>query len=55
LQTAIEIFRHINETNIACLVISIISLIILMGFKEINEKYSHKFPAPIPIEITAVS
>lgn len=52
--TTIEIFKHIHKTNIACLVISIISLIVLFVFKVVNDKYSHKFPAPIPIEITVV-
>lgn len=52
--TAVELFKHVSETNIATLVISIISLIILFIFKVVNDKYSHKFPAPIPIEITTV-
>lgn len=52
--TAIEIFKHIRYTNPAIVVISIISLIVLFVFKLINDKYSHKFPAPIPIEITTV-
>lgn len=52
--TAIELVKHITKTNFACLVISIISLAVLFIFKVINDKYSHKFPAPIPIEITAV-
>lgn len=52
--TTIEIFKHIHKTNFACLVISLISLTILFIFKTVNDKYSHKFPAPIPIEITVV-
>ena len=52
--TTIEIFKHIHKTNLACLVISIISLAILFIFKLINDKYSSKFPAPVPIEITIV-
>jgi len=52
--TAIELFKHISKTNIAVLIISIISLVVLFVFKMINDKYSHKFPAPIPIEIITV-
>jgi len=52
--TTIEIFKHIQYTNPTIVVISVISLIVLFVFKLINDKWSHKMPAPIPIEITTV-
>uniref|UniRef100_A0A8D0CBT4 Solute carrier family 26 member 3 n=1 Tax=Salvator merianae TaxID=96440 RepID=A0A8D0CBT4_SALMN len=44
-------FTQITDTNIADLVTSLIILVIVFVFKEINERYKTKLPAPIPIEL----
>ncbi len=51
----IEIFTEIKHTNIATLIISIISMIFLYVIKHfINEKYKSKMPVPIPVELIVV-
>ncbi|XP_078597079.1 prestin-like isoform X1 [Branchiostoma floridae x Branchiostoma japonicum] len=50
--TVIAIFSRITETNIATLVTSIISVIVLVVLKELNLKYKDKLKGiPIPSEL----
>ncbi|KAM5236423.1 chloride anion exchanger-like [Ctenodactylus gundi] len=46
-----SVFSQIEKTNIADLVTSLIVLVIVFVFKEINQRYKAKLPFPIPIEI----
>ncbi|CAH2275795.1 chloride anion exchanger-like [Pelobates cultripes] len=46
-----SIFDQLRITNIADLVISIIVMVFVYGFKEINDRFKSKLPVPIPIEI----
>ncbi|KAM5236153.1 chloride anion exchanger-like [Ctenodactylus gundi] len=46
-----SVFTQIEKTNIADLVTSLIVLVIVFVFKEINQRYKAKLPFPIPIEI----
>jgi MFS superfamily sulfate permease-like transporter len=51
----IDIFSIIDHTNIATLVISIISMIFIYCVKHfINEKFKHKMPVPIPVDLIVV-
>jgi MFS superfamily sulfate permease-like transporter len=51
----IEKFTEIKHTNIATLIVSIISMIFLYVIKHfINEKYKSKLPVPIPVELIVV-
>uniref|UniRef100_A0A8C9NXI5 Solute carrier family 26 member 3 n=1 Tax=Spermophilus dauricus TaxID=99837 RepID=A0A8C9NXI5_SPEDA len=46
-----SVFTQIEKTNIADLVTSLIILVIVFVFKEINQRYKSKLPVPIPIEL----
>ncbi|XP_062051534.1 chloride anion exchanger [Lepus europaeus] len=46
-----SIFTQIRKTNIADLVTSVIIVLIVFVFKEINERFKAKLPVPIPIEL----
>jgi MFS superfamily sulfate permease-like transporter len=55
LQEYIEIFSNIVHTNIATLLISIVSIIFLYVIKHfINEKFKAKLPVPVPVELLLV-
>ena len=55
IKTWIFIFSKLPETNIATLVISIISMIVIYLVKRfINEKYKKRMRIPIPIELIVV-
>ncbi|XP_006198582.1 chloride anion exchanger [Vicugna pacos] len=47
----ISVFSQIEKTNIADLVTSLIILVIVSVFKEINQRFKAKLPVPIPIEL----
>ncbi|XP_042324087.1 chloride anion exchanger isoform X2 [Sceloporus undulatus] len=46
-----DVFSQITDTNIADLVTSLIILVVVFAFKELNERFKAKLPAPIPIEL----
>ncbi|CAF1045955.1 unnamed protein product [Brachionus calyciflorus] len=51
----IEIFSHINHTNIATLIISLISMIFIYCVKHfVNEKYKDKMIIPIPVDLIVI-
>ena len=55
LKDFIEIFKNIGKTNIATLIVSIISMIFLYIVKmHINERFKKKMIAPIPVELIVV-
>ncbi|XP_041112240.1 pendrin-like [Polyodon spathula] len=49
--TIIDIFRNIGNTNIADLIAGLLTIIIVMLVKEVNDRFKHKIPVPIPIEL----
>ncbi|XP_033880360.1 pendrin-like [Acipenser ruthenus] len=49
--TIIDIFRNIGKTNIADLIAGLLTIIIVMSVKEVNDRFKHKIPVPIPIEL----
>jgi hypothetical protein len=51
----VEIFSHIAKTNLATLIISIVSMVFIFSIKHfINEKYKEKMFAPIPVDLIVV-
>ncbi|ESO97396.1 hypothetical protein LOTGIDRAFT_114864, partial [Lottia gigantea] len=55
IKTFIEIFSNIKKTNIADLIISIVSIVILLTVKIfVNEKYKARLKIPIPIDLIVV-
>ncbi|KAM3926308.1 prestin [Leptodactylus fuscus] len=50
----IAVLSNITATNIATLIIGIISMVLLLGAKEINDRFKKKLPVPIPMEIIVV-
>uniref|UniRef100_A0A8C7I3E5 Solute carrier family 26 member 6, like 2 n=1 Tax=Oncorhynchus kisutch TaxID=8019 RepID=A0A8C7I3E5_ONCKI len=51
----IDICRHLPETNIGTLVVSLVALVVLIVVKELNSCYEKKLPLPIPIELIIVA
>lgn len=52
----IEIFSNIAHTNLATLVISLISMIFIYCVKHfINERFKDKMLVPIPVDLIVVS
>ncbi|XP_054844570.1 pendrin [Eublepharis macularius] len=49
--TLIEIFENIGTTNIADLIAGLLTIVICMVVKEINDRFRHKIRVPIPIEV----
>ncbi|XP_029013277.1 solute carrier family 26 member 6-like [Betta splendens] len=52
--TVIDVCRHLPQTKIAVLIITIISTLVLVAIKEINTYFRHKLPLPIPIELMVI-
>uniref|UniRef100_A0A674DJS5 Solute carrier family 26 member 6, like 2 n=1 Tax=Salmo trutta TaxID=8032 RepID=A0A674DJS5_SALTR len=50
----IDICRHLPETNIGALVVSLVALLVLIVVKELNSCYEKKLPLPIPIELIVI-
>lgn len=55
LQTLIEIFQNIGNTNLADFIAGLLTIVICMAVKELNDRFKHKIPVPIPIEVIVVS
>uniref|UniRef100_A0A8C7MNB1 Solute carrier family 26 member 6, like 2 n=1 Tax=Oncorhynchus kisutch TaxID=8019 RepID=A0A8C7MNB1_ONCKI len=53
-QILIDICRHLPETNIGTLVVSLVALVVLIVVKELNSCYEKKLPLPIPIELIVI-
>ncbi|KAM4035782.1 pendrin-like [Anomaloglossus baeobatrachus] len=49
--TIIDIFANIAKTNIADLIAGLLTFIVCVVVKEINDRYKHILKVPIPIEI----
>nr|BAD22607.1 solute carrier family 26 member 6 b [Anguilla japonica] len=54
LYTVLEICSLLPETNIGTLVVSAVSVIALIGAKEINTLLARKLPVPIPVELITI-
>uniref|UniRef100_A0A8C7QTY2 STAS domain-containing protein n=1 Tax=Oncorhynchus mykiss TaxID=8022 RepID=A0A8C7QTY2_ONCMY len=50
----IDICRHLPETNIAAVVVTLVALAVLIAVKELNIYYEKKMPVPVPIELITV-
>ncbi len=51
----VDVFAHLNKTNVATMVISIVSIIIIFCVKLfINERFKEKLIAPVPIDLIVV-
>uniref|UniRef100_A0A8C8HKF1 STAS domain-containing protein n=1 Tax=Oncorhynchus tshawytscha TaxID=74940 RepID=A0A8C8HKF1_ONCTS len=53
-QVYVNICRHLPETNIGTLVVSLVALVVLIVVKELNSCYEKKLPLPIPIELIVI-
>ncbi|KAJ8006968.1 hypothetical protein DPEC_G00112700 [Dallia pectoralis] len=49
--TLIDVFTNVSQTNVADLVAALLTIIIVMAVKELNGKFQHRIPIPIPIEL----
>ncbi|XP_078277162.1 solute carrier family 26 member 9-like [Rhinoraja longicauda] len=52
--TFIDICKNLPKTNVPSLIYALISSVILLAVKEINVRFKHKLPFPIPMEIVIV-
>ncbi|XP_069484171.1 prestin [Ambystoma mexicanum] len=50
----IAVLSNITKTNVAALIVGLICMVLLLGTKEINQRFKHKLPVPIPMEIIVV-
>ncbi|KAM4749658.1 prestin [Rhinophrynus dorsalis] len=50
----VAVLSNITTTNIATLIIGAACVILLLGAKEINDRFKKKLPVPIPMEIIVV-
>lgn len=50
-----DIIYGLPDANIASLVFAVVSSTVLIVVKELNARYRHKLPFPIPVEIIVVS
>lgn len=55
LQTLVDTFQNIGNTNLADFIAGLLTIIICMAVKELNDRFKHKIPVPIPIEVIVVS
>uniref|UniRef100_A0A6Q2ZKN8 STAS domain-containing protein n=1 Tax=Esox lucius TaxID=8010 RepID=A0A6Q2ZKN8_ESOLU len=49
--TLIDVFTNISQTNLADLVAGLLTIVIVVAVKELNAKFQHRIPVPIPIEL----
>ncbi|XP_075713428.1 prestin isoform X2 [Rhinoderma darwinii] len=54
INSLIAVLSNIAATNIATLIVGIICMVLLLGAKEINDRFKKKLPVPIPMEIIVV-
>ncbi|XP_006011504.1 sulfate anion transporter 1 [Latimeria chalumnae] len=52
--TWINIFRNIHKTNFCDVITSAICIAVLVGAKELTERYKHKIRFPLPTELVVV-
>ncbi|XP_062248254.1 solute carrier family 26 member 6 [Platichthys flesus] len=52
--TVLELCYLIPQTNIGTLVVSVVTIVCLIGAKELNAYLGKKIPVPIPVELLAV-
>jgi hypothetical protein len=51
----IDIFGVISQTNIATLILSVVTIVLMYLLKfEINDRFKQKLPMPIPTELIMV-
>uniref|UniRef100_A0A8C8HEL4 STAS domain-containing protein n=1 Tax=Oncorhynchus tshawytscha TaxID=74940 RepID=A0A8C8HEL4_ONCTS len=50
----IDICRHLPETNIAAVVVTLVALAVLIVVKELNIYFEKKMPVPVPIELITI-
>ncbi|XP_078402454.1 solute carrier family 26 member 9-like isoform X2 [Cetorhinus maximus] len=52
--TFIDVCKNLPKTNVASLIFALITGVVLYTVKEINVRFKHKLPFPIPMEIVLV-
>ncbi|CAI9576811.1 unnamed protein product, partial [Staurois parvus] len=50
----VSVLSNITMTNVTALIIGLICVVLLLGAKEINDRFKKKLPVPIPMEIIVV-
>ncbi|XP_063783080.1 prestin [Pseudophryne corroboree] len=50
----VAVLSSITLTNVATLITGVICIVLLLGAKEINDRFKKKLPVPIPMEIIVV-
>ncbi|KAJ8258319.1 hypothetical protein COCON_G00173310 [Conger conger] len=52
--TLIDLCSLLPQTQVATLLVSLVSMVVLIVAKELNSKFSHKLPVPIPVELIVI-
>ncbi|XP_053572518.1 prestin [Bombina bombina] len=50
----VAVLSNITTTNIASMIVGLVCILMLLGAKEINDRFKKKLPVPIPMEIIVV-
>ncbi|XP_018415927.1 PREDICTED: prestin [Nanorana parkeri] len=50
----VDVLSNIAMTNVPTLIIGLICMVLLLGAKEVNDRFKKKLPVPIPMEIIVV-
>ncbi|XP_073475713.1 prestin isoform X3 [Aquarana catesbeiana] len=50
----VSVLLNLAMTNVAALIVGLICVVLLLGAKEINDRFKKKLPVPIPMEIIVV-
>ncbi|XP_030634298.1 solute carrier family 26 member 6, like 1, partial [Chanos chanos] len=52
--TLVEVCAMLPETHLATLCVSAVSLLVLIVAKELNNRFRHKLPLPVPVELITI-
>nr|BAD22608.1 solute carrier family 26 member 6 c [Anguilla japonica] len=52
--TLIDVCSLLPQAHVATVLVSLVSLTVLIIAKELNSKFSHKLPVPIPVELITI-
>ena len=54
LQAVVYMLKNIVSCNVGAIITGVLSLVILIGLKKVNERFKSKMKVPIPAELLVV-
>ena len=46
--------KHVPSSNVGAIITGVLSLVVLIGLKQVNERFKGKLKVPIPAELLVV-